>query len=288
VHVLPADQTSVRAVAQAVAAAVHRMTAEMPDGMLLGLGLSVPGTVRTTGGTVEVAPNLGWQQEPFGALLADLLPGLPVTLANDADMGALAEHVRGAARGSDDVVYLTGKVGVGAGIIVHGQPLRGFGGLAGEIGHTVIDRDGPPCHCGGRGCVEQLVGEHTLLRLAGREGHPDPEAVAAVFAAARAGDRRAAEGIATVAASLGLVLANVVNLVNPQVVVLGGALADVFSSDRDAVLRTLDAQAMAAARAMVDVRVSALQGDSSLLGAAELVFDTVLADPLVLPRAGIS
>jgi predicted NBD/HSP70 family sugar kinase len=279
--VLDTASRSPRGVARAVADAVAQITAELPrSAWPIGVGISVPGTVRTGSGFVENAPNLGWHGEPLGPLVAEQLPWLPVVLGNDADMGVLAEHLRGAARGATDVLYLTGKVGVGAGILVNGQPLRGAGGLAGEIGHTIIDRDGPPCHCGGRGCVEGLIGEEALLRFAGRSGPPNPDAVAAVLADARAGDAAARAGLAQVARGLGQVLANLVNLLNPQVVVLGGALAEVFRSARPDVLTALEAHAMSAALAMVDIRVSALGGDSSLLGAAELTFSSLLADPL--------
>jgi predicted NBD/HSP70 family sugar kinase len=215
-------------------------------------------------------------------MLGELVPDLPVVLGNDADTGALAEHLRGSARGATDVVYLTGKVGVGAGILVNGVPLRGAGGLAGEIGHTVVDQDGPLCHCGGRGCVEGLIGEAALLRLSGRSGPPEPEAVAAVLADARAGDPAARAGVAQVARGLGQLLANLVNLLNPQVIVLDGALAGVFGAARADVLAHLDGQAMTAARSMVDIRASALDPDSSLLGAAELSFQELLADPLAV------
>jgi predicted NBD/HSP70 family sugar kinase len=281
VRMLDGDGRSIDAVTRTIADVVRQATAALPAPCWpVGLGVSVPGTVRTATGLVEDAPNLDWHNEPLGPMLHDLLPGLPVALGNDADMGALAEHLRGAARGATDVIYLTGKVGVGAGILVHGLPLRGAGGLAGEIGHTVIDQDGPPCHCGGRGCVEGLIGEEALLRLSGRSGPPDTDAVAAVFSDARAGDARARAGVAQVARGLGQVLANLVNLLNPQVVVLGGMLSGVFGCARAEVLCELDAQAMPAARAMVDVRASALGADSSLLGAAELTFQGLLADPL--------
>lgn len=282
VHVLGPKRRSACAVARAVAGAVQQVTREMPDASWpIGVGVSVPGTVRAAAGFIEVAPNLGWHGEPLGPMLRELLPQLPVALGNDADMGVLAEHIRGAARGANDVVYLTGKVGVGAGILVNGQPLRGAGGLAGEIGHTVLDRDGPRCHCGGRGCAEGLIGEEALLRLSGRVGPPDPDAVAAVLAAAGAGEEAACAGVGRVAHALGQVLANLVNLLNPQAIVLGGALAGVFQAARSEVLAGFDAQAMAAPRAMVDIRVSGLGADSSLLGAAELTFQPLLADPLI-------
>jgi predicted NBD/HSP70 family sugar kinase len=283
VRVLECAARSTAEVARATAEVVRQAIGALPSpSWPIGVGVSVPGTVRTGSGLVEDAPNLGWHNEPLGPMLRELIPGLPVVLGNDADMGALAEHLRGSARGSTDVIYLTGKVGVGAGILVNGLPLRGAGGLAGEIGHTVLDQDGPLCHCGGRGCVEGLIGEEALLRLSGHPGPPRPEAVTAVLAEARAGNPAARAGLAQVARGLGQVLANLVNILNPQVIVLGGALAEVFDAARSDVLAHLDGQAMVAARGMVDIRTSALGLDSSLLGAAELSFQDLLADPLAM------
>ncbi|MCU1615010.1 MAG: putative family sugar kinase [Frankiales bacterium] len=284
VRVLGAADRSAPAVARIMAEEVRTVAAELPASCWpIGLGVSVPGTVGKASGFIAAAPNLHWYGEPLGPMLQELLPHLPVALGNDADMGVLAEHLRGAARRATDVVYLTGKVGVGAGILVNGQPLRGAAGLAGEIGHTVLDPAGPACHCGVRGCVESLIGEAALLRLSGRTGQPDPEAVASVLADARAGDPAARAGVRQVGRDLGRVLANLVNLLNPEVIVLGGALADIFEAARADVLTVVDAQAMAAARATVDFRVSPLGADSSLLGAAELAFRNLLTDPLAAP-----
>jgi predicted NBD/HSP70 family sugar kinase len=278
---LPPSRRSAASVARAIARIVDRLAEDMPSAAWpVGVGVSIPGTVSLPEGIVEAAPNLEWSSEPLGQMLADLLPpGTTVTLGNDADLGVLAEHLRGAARDAADVVYVNGKVGVGGGILVGGRPLSGMGGLAGEIGHTVFDPDGPPCRCGGSGCVENYIGEAALLRLAGRTDPPDAEAVSAVMRAARSGDPAACAGVAGVARSLGQVLANLVNLLNPQVIVLGGALADVLSLARTDIAAALDRQAMGAARRMVQIRTSGLGSDSSLLGAAELAFRPLLADP---------
>ena len=269
-----------RAIACEVAAVIELVETLSPGAWPVGVGVSIPGTVRTAEGIVEAAPNLQWWNEPLAAMLTGLLPaGLPVSLANDADLGVLAEHLRGAATDAADVVYLNGKVGVGAGIIIDGRPLGGVGGLAGEIGHTVLDPAGPPCHCGGRGCVENYIGETALLHLSGRTGAPTAESTAAVMAAAESGEPAALEGVNRVAESLGSVLANLVNMLNPQVIVLGGALRDVFRVARTGVLAALDLQAMNAARRMVEIRISGLEGDSSLVGAGELALRPLLADP---------
>ena len=113
----------------------------VPDMAVLGVGVSVPGLVRTADGLVHFAPNLGWTDVAFVDLLSDSL-GLPVVVGNDADLGVLAEHLYGAAVGASEVAYVGGTVGIGGGFLVRGQPLRGAEGYAGEVGHMIVDSDG--------------------------------------------------------------------------------------------------------------------------------------------------
>lgn len=250
------------------------------------VGVSVPGTVDRYTGNVTVAPNLDWHDEAFGALLADLLPaGTRVVVGNDADLAVLAEHLRGAARGFDDVVYLLGRVGVGAGIIVNGSPLRGYDGHAGEIGHNVIDPSGPPCHCGKHGCTETYVGEGALLALAGRPLPPTDEVVAEVFAEARAGDATALAAVRGVAEPLGRAIGILVNTLNPQGVVLGGSLSQVLDLARDEIQASLEHHALDGPVGSVELIQPAFGADSPLLGAAEIAFAALLADPLAAAPA---
>lgn len=253
----------------------------------VGIGISVPGTVRRRTYAVGLAPNLGWHDVAFGELVGSVVPALPVSIGNDADLAALAEHSRGSARGYDDVIYLLGRVGVGAGILVDGRPLRGAGGLAGEVGHTVLDPAGPLCHCGARGCVEMFVGDAALLRLADCDG-----AVGDVLRAAGQGETRALRAVQSLGDSLGRAGANLVNLLNPRLVVMGGSLQEVLALAQADVEAALDRHAMAAARSMVELRPSALGEDGALLGAAELAFGPLLGDPLgavgSLRRAAVS
>ena len=122
---------------------------------LIGIGVAMVGVVRLSDGLVRLAPNLGWREVPLGELLAQRLKlGLPVIVANEADLGALAEHRRGVAVGIDDVLYLSGEVGVGGGLIVDGQPLLGASGYAGEVGHMPVNPGGATCRCGSVGCRE--------------------------------------------------------------------------------------------------------------------------------------
>lgn len=284
-HVVATDPSPAppEAVARHIVEAVPALQSQVGgDAWPIGIGVSVPGTVNRRDGLVEFAPNLVWRHEAFGAILGALAPpDLPVVIGNDADLAVLAEHLRGAGRGCDDLIYLIGRIGVGAGIICSGIPLSGHDGYAGEVGHNVVDASGPPCHCGKRGCVETYIGENALFALAGRRETPTEERVEALFADAVAGDERAAAAIRSVAESLGRAVASLVNVLNPQKVVLGGSLACVFRFAREDVERALDSYALATARRAVELCAPGLGTDSALLGAAELAFARLIEDPLV-------
>lgn len=281
-HSLSANGTTPYHIAERIAADVEELFASLPLGARsVGIGVSTPGTVTPTGGRVEHAPNLEWRDEPFGAILTKRLPpGIGVSFGNDANLGALAEHLRGAARGFHDAVYLTGKIGVGGGVIVDGKLLSGAGGFAGEVGHMLLDPSGPPCHCGSRGCVETYVGEAALLRLAGRTVPPSRESVAEVLRAARAGEPDALRGVRAVGVGLGRTIANLLNLLNPQVVITGGSLSTVLELSRAEVEHEIAVRAMSQARRSVQLRPAGLGDNSSLIGGAELAFGPLLADPV--------
>ena len=247
----------------------------------VAIGVSVPGTVDRHWGTVGFAPNLGWRNSPFGQLLAELAsPHLPVVVGNDADLALLAEHSRGSARDCENVVYLIGRIGVGSGIIANGAPLRGHDGHAGEIGHNVVDASGPPCHCGNTGCLETYIGEAALLAAAGRDEPPGDDVANEIFAAARAGDEAALRAVRQVAESLGRGLASVVNTLNPQRVILGGSLSNVLEIAGDEVVMALDRYALDAPGQSAQLAQPSFGPDSALLGAAEIAFAALLADPV--------
>ncbi len=246
---------------------------------ITGVGVSVPGTVDKRTRTVGIAPNLGWRDAHLGALLSDRLGArVPVSVGNDADLCLLAELSRGNARGCDDVVYVVGRVGVGAGILVNGVPVRGQDGRAGEIGHNVVDAAGPQCHCGKRGCLETIIGDAALLRLAGRPGESTDDRVAEVFADARAGEERAVSAVRTAAGWLGQAIGNLVNTLNPQRVILGGSLSGVLEIARPEIERALARYAFDPGHP-VELTAPRFRTDSALLGAAELAFTDLLEDP---------
>jgi predicted NBD/HSP70 family sugar kinase len=282
-----AEISPAEAVADIVADSLSKVSAATGrDGTALAIGVSVPGTVDRYTGQVAVAPNLEWVDVAFGRLLEQRLPArLRVAVANDADLAALAEHRRGAARGVDDFVFLLGRVGVGAGIITNGRPLRGYDGYAGEIGHNVVDANGPACHCGKHGCVETYIGEGALLRLAGRPQPPTDEATAGVFADARRNDTHALAAVRGVAEALGRAIATLVNTVNPQRVMLGGYLSELLDLARPEVESALREYALDAPGQHVSLVQPSFGPDAALLGAAELAFADLLADPLTVAGA---
>jgi predicted NBD/HSP70 family sugar kinase len=267
--------------AEYVVQAVQELRAKVAGGVgAVSIGVSVPGAVNRRDGTVEFAPNLEWRHAAFGAELAHSLPAnLPVLLGNDADLAVLAEHVRGGARDCADVIYLIGRIGVGAGIIVNGQPLRGHDGYAGEVGHNVVDPSGPPCHCGKHGCLETYVGETALLAAAGRDEPATTQTVSRLFTDAQAGDELALGAVRAVACSLGRGIAELMNVFNPERIMLGGSLATVLMLNPEVLRTAVEANRISTTGPPADIRPAELGDDGALLGAAELAFSTLLADP---------
>lgn len=270
----------VAAVLRSIGGLCRELVAELPPGAaLVGAGAALPGMVRVPDGMVRQVPNLRWKDVPLGSELAGVL-GLPVVVGNDADLGALAEHVRGVAVGCDDVVYIVGHSGIGAGVFTSGMPLVGAHGYAGEVGHLPVNPQGRGCLCGRRGCWETEAGEERLLALAGRKAGGGHDAVREVIAAAAAGEPEARQALAHVAHWLGIGAACVINVFNPELVVLGGALAEVFRADPDTVHAAVREASLAPHLETVRLVEPRFGDDSALIGAAELAFAPLLADPL--------
>ena len=222
-------------------------------------------------------------EEPFTELLADRL-GRPVSTGNDANLGVLAEHVRGVAVGYSDVAYLSASVGIGGGFLVGGVPLTGMNGYAGEVGHMQVDSVGPQCRCGSVGCWEMKVGENVLLRRAGRLPGGGPPAIAEVIAAALSGEKRARAAVDEVADWCGVGLRAIVNLFNPEIVVLGGVLAQVWGAAEHRVDAALSRTTLISPHNELSVRAARLEDQSPLIGAAELAFAPVLENPQLVPE----
>jgi predicted NBD/HSP70 family sugar kinase len=258
-----------------------------PEVFLAGMGVAVPGVVRAEDGVVHFAPNLGWREVPFGARMATRLGSqaglsIPVLCRNDASLGAVAEHIRGIGSGVANLVYIHAEVGVGGGIIADGKLLNGTAGYAGEIGHMRVNPEGVPCRCGSRGCWETEVGQDALIALAGRR--PGGQvAVDEVLAAAAKGETQATQAIERVARWVGIGLANIVNIFNPDMVVLGGVLADVLELQRPTLTAQMRTGVVTAAQLDVELVPPSLGRESVLLGAAEVALEPMLSDPGRLP-----
>jgi predicted NBD/HSP70 family sugar kinase len=257
------------------------IVAEVPQhSRCVGLGVAVAGVVRHVDGLVRFAPNMGWRDVPFGAMLHERLSfGVPAVVGNDADLGALAERERGVARGSANVIFLSCDVGVGGGIILDGRPLVGAGGYGGELGHMAVNPGGRTCRCGRRGCWETEIGEAAVVAaLGGAPGDSVDDLLARVT---RAGAGQV-PGLHEVGRWIGVGLANLVNLFNPDIIVFGGLLGRVVPLTGPQVHAGL-LMALEAPRQQVRIAVSSLGRDAVVMGAAEAAFAPLLDDPLGAP-----
>ncbi|AGL14513.1 ROK family transcriptional regulator [Actinoplanes sp. N902-109] len=267
---------------QPLAGFIRDMRAAAPeDARNVGAGLAIAGMVRRADGMVRLAPTIGWVDEPVGEALAERIGDAgPMLVGNIADVSAMVEHTRGAAAGRDNVIYLYGDVGVGAGIIAGGRRITGHGGYGGEVGHMVVNPDGRLCSCGSRGCWETEIGEYPLLKLAGRADRSGREAVLAVVDAAMRGDWVAQQAVRQVGDWLGLGVGNLVNIFNPEAVIFGGTLRDIYLVAAAQIRSRLTEVALPACRDEIRLRTPELGRDAALIGAAELAFERLLADPL--------
>jgi predicted NBD/HSP70 family sugar kinase len=252
--------------------------------------VAVPGLVDPAG-ELAVAPNLGWEDVRIADLLNEALehPSYTVRVENEANLGAVAELVEGAGRGLSDFVYISGEIGIGAGVVLGGELFRGASGFAGEFGHLTIDPFGPPCGCGGRGCLERLVGQEALLRLAGWDSRmrcegTRPEWPGAMLAeSARAGHARTLQALSQVGHTLGIAIASLANLLDPEAVLLGGYLAPLSEWLTVPIEGELETRALAGRRMRCRVLPARLGGEAAVRGAVALSRRAALAEAVTLP-----
>lgn len=248
-----------------------------PGSLCLGLVVSVPGSVRQPDGLVRRSPPLGWHEVHLADMLREKLgDDYPITIGNDGDLGVVAEYLRGAARGSQDVLYVRGEVGVGGGVVVDGELLKGSGGYAGEVGHLLVKPGGRVCSCGSRGCWEAEIGDAAIIRAVGRD--PRESDIEDVINDVAVGNRRAIAGVRRTGEWVGLGLASLVNLFNPRVVVLGGTLGALYPTLEPTLVQAY-ARTLGPNREQAQLIRSELASDAQLVGAAEVAFADVLEDP---------
>ena len=270
--------TAVDAVHEARAAAGTEVSA---------VGFGIPSLIDQRTGTAVIAVNLALANIPFRDVMAERL-GLPVFVDNDGNVTALAEHQAGAARGTREAVVLTIGTGIGGGLILRGELYRGSIGAAGELGHMVVDMNGPPCqgNCPNRGCIEALASGTALAREATRLARERPgsglgRALAAgrrpsgplVTELAHDGDPTAIEALALIGERLGVAITSLVNIFNPEVVVIGGgviAAGELLLGPARAVVAQ---RALPPSRDVVSIVAARFGVEAGMVGAAVLAFN---------------
>ncbi len=261
---------------------VHELIESADDKVLIRhMGIGIAGQVDVKRGIFLEGPNLpGWHRVNIAAELAKPL-NMSVVVDNDANLAALAEFTCGAGRGAKEMLMVTLGTGVGGGLILRGKIYHGAGGLAGEFGHTTIQQDGPVCTCGRKGCVEAFVGAYAIIRqVRGKIGSGqesllkkiDPEKMTPkdVSTAATQGDKVALDVLRDVGKYLGVGLANVVNLLNIERIVVGGGVANAGELILGPARKSLNKSALTGLAKMVTVVPAALGEQAGIVGAAML------------------
>jgi predicted NBD/HSP70 family sugar kinase len=261
------------------------------DRRIVGIGVAVAGTVTSDGQNVVMAPNLQWSDVPLAELVSARFgdgggdgdgvgDGVAVTIGNDADVGALAEHRFGAGGGTNNMIFVGGEIGVGGGIIVEGQRVHGRSGFAGEIGHMPVNPSGEVCGCGSTGCWETEVGERALLRRAGLDEDGGDAAVQRLLLAARHGDAAVLDALAEHGGWMAIGLACLINVFDPEVVVMGGRFNEMWRYVEDVVTSDLARTSFGGQERPGVVVAGRLGNSARLIGAAELAFQPLLDDPV--------
>ena len=252
------------------------------DATLVGASVAVPGLVRSDNREVAWAPNLHVEGTELADTLTSLVPGGRLEVSNDANCAAYAESHHGAARGVAHALYITGTVGIGAGIIQDGQLMRGGAGFAGEIGHMPVGDSEALCGCGRRGCWEASVGMHAMLAAVDMPELDTPLRTAESVAERAAGDPHVRAGLERIGHDIGLGIALLSSVLDPEVVVLGGYFAPLGDLVLDPARRTLDERLASTVQVRPELRLSTLGIQAAALGAAEQSLGPVFSGDLEL------
>jgi glucokinase-like ROK family protein len=263
----------------------------------LGIGVGVPGLVDTSQGKLIFAPNLRWTNVPLRLMWSQRFD-LPIFVENEANAAALGEYYFGVARGVNSFIYLSAGIGLGGGVLIDGKLFRGSSGYAGEVGHMTVDPDGDLCGCGKRGCWETKVGPRAVLRgvrkILADGAHSFINDLAAgdlesitfdmVVQAAESSDPVALKALQNVGEYLGVGVANLINIFNPELIVLGGALSLANEFLLPVIEDTVCESALKPPCENIHFAASAHGADACVMGAVALVLDDILREPMVLQR----
>lgn len=270
-----ASQREVLAAAEALA--TEALAVSQSNGLRpLGLGVGVPGLVNARQGQVVFAPNLGWRDLPLGDLWSQRF-SLPLYVENEANLAALGEHYFGRAQDVENLIFLNSDIGLGAGILLEGKLFPGAFGFAGEVGHIQRDPQGELCACGRRGCWETQVGPRAVLRRVQGAG-AGPLTFEMVVEKALQGDPICVQALQEVALNLARGAADLANLFNPQMIVIGGALGRARQVLEPALQKMVQAEALQPAQKDLQICFSALGMDTCAFGAVAVVLNDILRE----------
>ncbi|MBL7130038.1 MAG: ROK family protein [Candidatus Omnitrophica bacterium] len=243
---------------------------------ILGLGIGVPGPVDFSSGKVHYLPNIPhWRNTPIREIIEKRMH-LKVFVDNDVNLMTLAEAKLGAAKNNKNAICLTLGTGVGGGLILDGKLFRGASFCAGEIGHIPISLNGPRCNCGGRGCLERYVGNKFILAEARKKLRTKNITLKELSALSKDGNKIALNIYYDFSEKIGIALTGIVNLLNPEVIVIGGGLSFAGSFIFAKIKETINKRAMPMQSRLVQIKKASLGKDAGLIGAALLVKDSFL------------
>lgn len=282
----PMAESSVNTSINFIVRALDELLEGYDPSRLLGVEVGVPGPVDELRQRVVQAENIGWFDVPLGPMLTERL-GKPVTVVKRQNAGAVGEYWHGIGKGRSNLLYVSVSVGIGCGIIVGGELYEGANGSAGEIGHITIIPDGHRCKCGNFGCLETLASSPAIAVRAREKVREHPESLLAewskgvlqsitgrtVMAAAGQGDALAVEVIQEAGHYLGIAIANVVNLFNPSMVIIGGEMLELGDLFLDPVREVVQRRSFSIPLSAVEVVPSSLGHYTAAIGAATLVVD---------------
>lgn len=247
------------------------------------IGLGCPGPVNVRDGILTEPPNLPFDRIPIVDILESELD-IPVVLDNDATVAALGEQVFGAGKEVDNLIYLTVSTGIGGGIVIDGKVFHGYNGSAGEVGHMIVEPGGSLCGCGNRGCLEAMASGTSIGRM-GRKalrnnessvieelsgGNEEKIDALLIANAARKGDKKAIDIYETVGYYLGIGTGNLINLLNPELILFGGGVSKDFDLFKERMISIARKNTMSSAFAAVEFKPAALGDETGLMGAVAL------------------